>query len=129
MKTRASTSSSTPCSARSSGQWESSSGRASASESRTPTTGGTRAFRVYRAARRTRAAAAAEIESMTAFHIIVVVIAGVAAASDVATKRIPNALTFGAALIGIVAHAYVDGWPGAGVAAAGWLVGVAAFLP
>ncbi len=66
---------------------------------------------------------------MNAFQIIVVGIALLAVAWDVATRRIPNALTFGAALAAFVVHAYIGGWSGAGMAAAGWAAGVALFLP
>ena len=66
---------------------------------------------------------------MSSFHIIVVGVALVAAAWDVATRRIPNALTFGAALAALIVHAYVGGWSGAGMAAAGWAAGVALFFP
>jgi len=66
---------------------------------------------------------------MTQFQVIVVGIAALAAGLDLTTKRIPNVLTFGAALLGLIAHAYVGGWSGAGMSAAGWLVGVAAFFP
>jgi prepilin peptidase CpaA len=58
-----------------------------------------------------------------------VVVALVAAAWDLATRRIPNELTFGAALAGLCVHAYVAGWSGAGLSLAGWLVGVAFFFP
>jgi len=66
---------------------------------------------------------------MTLFQIIVVGIVALAAGWDLTTKRIPNALTFGAALLGLAAHAYVEGWSGVGISVAGWLVGVAAFFP
>jgi len=66
---------------------------------------------------------------MNAFQIIVVSVALVAVGWDVATRRIPNALTFGAALAAFVAHAYLGGWDGAGLAAAGWTAGIALFFP
>ena len=66
---------------------------------------------------------------MTSFEIIVVGIALVAVAWDVATRRIPNLLTFGAALAALVVHAYVGGWAGLGMAAAGWAAGVALLFP
>ena len=68
-------------------------------------------------------------EIMSAFHLIVLVIALVAAGWDVATRRIPNVLTFGAAVAAMVVQAYLGGWAGAGVALAGWAVGVALFFP
>ena len=66
---------------------------------------------------------------MASIHIIVIGIALVAAAWDVATRRIPNALTFGAALAGLAFHAWVGGWSGAAMALGGWGAGVALFLP
>jgi prepilin peptidase CpaA len=66
---------------------------------------------------------------MNFFHFIVVGIALVAAACDVATRRIPNALTFGAAVAALVVQGYLGGWSGAGIAVAGWAVGIALFFP
>lgn len=66
---------------------------------------------------------------MNFYQIVVVGVVLMAVAWDLSTRRIPNALTFGAALAGIVLHGYADGWSGAGMSVAGWLVGVACFLP
>lgn len=66
---------------------------------------------------------------MTVFQTAAIVIAIVAAIWDLRTRRIPNILTFGAALAAIVAHGYSGGAFGAGWAVTGWLVGVAFFLP
>ena len=66
---------------------------------------------------------------MNSFQIIVVGVALVAVAWDVATRRIPNALTLGAAFAAFVVHACLGGWSGAGMAAAGWAAGVALFFP
>ena len=66
---------------------------------------------------------------MNSYHLIVVGIALIAAAWDIATRRIPNALTFGAALAALVVHACVAGWPGAAMALAGWAAGIALFFP
>lgn len=66
---------------------------------------------------------------MNFFEAIVVGVAVVAAAWDLKTRRIPNVLTFGSALAALMAHAWVQGWTGAGLSIAGWLVGVAAFFP
>lgn len=66
---------------------------------------------------------------MNIYPIVAVSVALAAVAFDLPTRRIPNVLTFGAALVGIAAHTYVGG-PNAGVTSiAGWLVGVALFLP
>lgn len=66
---------------------------------------------------------------MSGFQIAAIVLAIVAAIWDLKSRRIPNVLTFGAALAAIVAHGSVEGLSGAGWSAAGWLVGVAFFLP
>src|SRR5437773_2425923 len=66
---------------------------------------------------------------MNIFQITVVAIAVAAAALDLKTRRIPNVLTVGAALVGLMAHAYVDGWSGAATSVLGCIVGVAAFFP
>ncbi|MGE3508729.1 MAG: prepilin peptidase [Vicinamibacterales bacterium] len=61
--------------------------------------------------------------------IAVVAVASLAAASDVATRRIPNWLTLGAAAVALAYHVAVGGWVGFALAAAGWLVGTALFFP
>ena len=61
--------------------------------------------------------------------VIVLVLGVVACVFDVRTKRIPNWLTFGAAIAGIVVHASASGAEGASMAAAGWLVGLLIFIP
>jgi prepilin peptidase CpaA len=66
---------------------------------------------------------------MDAFRVVAIVVAVVAAAWDMKTRRIPNILTFGAALVALMAHGYVGGLAGAGWSLAGWMVGVAFFLP
>lgn len=48
---------------------------------------------------------------------------------DLRTQRIPNVLTFSAALAAIVFHAAMAGWWGIGSSFAGWLVGTALFFP
>jgi prepilin peptidase CpaA len=66
---------------------------------------------------------------MTPYQIAALCIVLIAVAFDLATRRIPNLLTFGASLAALLAHAIVSGWYGAGVALAGWLTGVAILLP
>lgn len=66
---------------------------------------------------------------MTVLQAAAIVIAVIAALWDLKTRRIPNVLTFGAALAAIVVHLWLQGPAGAGWAVAGWLVGVAFFLP
>lgn len=56
-------------------------------------------------------------------------VAILAAATDLATRRIPNLLTFGAALAAFVYHAWEGGITGLGWSLAGWMVGTAVFFP
>lgn len=56
-------------------------------------------------------------------------IATMAAASDVRTRRVPNALTLGAALAGLVWSAATGRLAGAETSALGWLTGLLLFLP
>jgi prepilin peptidase CpaA len=61
--------------------------------------------------------------------VVAILIAIVACAFDLRTRRIPNALTFGAALAALVFHRLTGGTEGAMVAAGGWVVGLGLFLP
>ena len=61
--------------------------------------------------------------------VIALAIGLAACVTDVRTRRIPNSLTFGAAALGLAFHAVVGGLAGLGMAALGWVVGVALFLP
>jgi len=61
--------------------------------------------------------------------IVALAVGLVACVTDVRTRRIPNALTFGAAAAALLFHAIADGRAGAGMAVVGWMVGVAVFLP
>jgi len=61
--------------------------------------------------------------------VTAILVAVAACVFDLRSRRIPNALTFGAALAGLVFHRLVDGPEGALVAAGGWLVGLCIFLP
>jgi len=60
---------------------------------------------------------------------IVIAVGMVACAFDVRTRRIPNALTFSAALIGLLFHVAKAGADGAQFAAGGWVVGLLLLLP
>jgi prepilin peptidase CpaA len=66
---------------------------------------------------------------MTALQISVAALVSIACVSDVRTRRIPNALTFSAAIAGLIFHAATGGWTGAGWSVAGWLVGALLFFP
>ena len=59
----------------------------------------------------------------------VIAIAAVAVFCDVRTRRIPNALTFGAALAAFAFAAATSGVSGLGAAAGGWVTGAALFFP
>lgn len=52
-----------------------------------------------------------------------------AAVSDVMSRRIPNALTLGAAAVAIGMHGVLSGWSGVVFAVSGWAVGLALFFP
>jgi prepilin peptidase CpaA len=60
---------------------------------------------------------------------IALVVAALACVTDLRSRRIPNALTFSAALGAIACAALVDGASGVRTSATGWLVGVAIFFP
>ena len=49
--------------------------------------------------------------------------------TDLRMRRVPNALTFGAAAAALLFHLADGGWSGLGWSAAGWLTGLALFLP
>lgn len=49
--------------------------------------------------------------------------------TDLRSRRVPNALTFGAALAAFAYGAAIGGWSGLGWALAGWATGLAVFLP
>ena len=61
--------------------------------------------------------------------VIALAIGFAACVTDVRTRRIPNALTFGAAALGLAFHGVVGGFAGLWTAGLGWVVGVALFLP
>jgi prepilin peptidase CpaA len=60
---------------------------------------------------------------------IALVIGILACVTDWRTRRIPNELTFSAALLAIACQGVIAGPDGARTAAFGWLVGVALFFP
>ena len=60
---------------------------------------------------------------------IVLSIALAACVTDVRSRRIPNALTFGAALAALIFQTATAGWSGAQAALLGWVVGTALFIP
>jgi prepilin peptidase CpaA len=66
---------------------------------------------------------------MIQFEFLAVAVAVLACASDLRTRRIPNALTFGAAIAAISIHAAISGVDGILIGVVGWLVGIALFFP
>jgi prepilin peptidase CpaA len=69
---------------------------------------------------------------MTLEHIrvgAVLVVAIVAVAFDLRTRRIPNVLTFGAAILAMLFAILSGGLPATLTAAFAWMLGVALFLP
>jgi len=60
---------------------------------------------------------------------VVALIGLVACVFDVRTRRIPNALTFGAAAVGVVYHGATGGLPGVLGSVGGWTVGALLFAP
>jgi prepilin peptidase CpaA len=64
------------------------------------------------------------------FHDTVVVgVALVACVFDLHSRRIPNVLTFGAALAGLIVATSMSGFPGLGSSTAGWLLATVLWLP
>jgi prepilin peptidase CpaA len=66
---------------------------------------------------------------MTVFQGLALAVAVVAAAWDVRTRKIPNILTLGGALVIVLLHGYAGGWSAVGSSLAGWALGVALFSP
>jgi prepilin peptidase CpaA len=66
---------------------------------------------------------------MNLFQSVALGVVAIAVVWDVASRRIPNILTFGAALAAFAAHAYFGGWSGLGLSIVGWIVGIAIFFP
>src|SRR4029453_3436990 len=75
------------------------------------------------------ATATATAERIVVTSIAVLALGAVAAVTDTALRRIPNALTFGAAGVALAFAAATGGVHAVGWSAAGWLVGLLIFLP
>lgn len=60
---------------------------------------------------------------------LAILVAVLAAVTDLRTRRIPNVLTFAAAGSAVLLHLSTDGARGLGLATVGWLIGIALFLP
>ncbi len=68
-------------------------------------------------------------QTLTFYESAAFAIAVAAAVCDLHARRIPNLLTFGAAVAGIAIHGYYSGVSGATSASLGWLAGAAIFFP
>src|SRR5262250_53768 len=66
---------------------------------------------------------------MMHFELLAVAVAILACVSDLRTRRIPNALTFGAAIVAVSIHSALGGVNGLLIGVVGWLVGIALFFP
>jgi prepilin peptidase CpaA len=66
---------------------------------------------------------------MSVVDVLLVTLAVVGGGSDLATRRIPNWLTFPAMAAGVAWNSYAGSWWGALLSAAGLLLGAAVFLP
>lgn len=65
---------------------------------------------------------------MTATQLIGLGVAAAACGCDLRTRRIPNLLTLGGALAGLVFHLASGGWTAAAGSVAGWAIGIAIFV-
>lgn len=66
---------------------------------------------------------------ITVAHAAALLIGFAACVTDIRTRRVPNVLTFGAAVGALTWHSVTGGWSGAGFSVGGWLVGLILFLP
>ena len=64
-----------------------------------------------------------------AVSLCVVTMAVIACITDLRSRRIPNVLTFGGALLGVAFHLATSGWSGGMASIGGWVVGILLFLP
>ena len=62
-------------------------------------------------------------------HVAVLILGGVACVYDLRTRRIPNLLTFGGAVLAIAYSLLAFGFAGLLTSIGGWMTGVALFLP
>jgi len=67
--------------------------------------------------------------SINAPHLFVIATAVAGCLHDLRSRRIPNYLTFGSAVLAIAYGTATAGWSGLGIGLAGWAVGVLLFLP
>ena len=65
---------------------------------------------------------------LTAVQLVSLGLAAIACGWDLRTRRIPQVLTLGGAVAGLVFHLVTGGWHGGLGSFAGWFVGIAIFL-
>lgn len=65
---------------------------------------------------------------MTVAQVVSLLLAAVACGWDLRTRRIPQVLTLGGALAGLVFHVVNGGWNAGVASVAGWAVGIAIFF-
>jgi prepilin peptidase CpaA len=65
---------------------------------------------------------------MTLTSVIVLSVAAAACVTDLRSRRIPNVLTFGAAIAALVFAGVTGGWSALFLACGGWIVGAAIFF-
>jgi prepilin peptidase CpaA len=66
---------------------------------------------------------------MSAAQLIGLGLAAVACGCDLKTRRIPQLLTLGGAVAGLIFHLWTGGWSAGAESLAGWVVGMIVFLP
>jgi prepilin peptidase CpaA len=65
---------------------------------------------------------------MTVAQLIGFGLAALACGWDIRTRRIPQLLTLGGALAGVIFHVVTGGWSAGASSVAGWAIGIAIFL-
>jgi prepilin peptidase CpaA len=67
-------------------------------------------------------------ERVTIVHLVALAIAACACVTDIRSRRIPNLLTFGGALAGVLFHVMTDSTHGLLISTTGWVVGLIVYL-
>jgi prepilin peptidase CpaA len=67
--------------------------------------------------------------TMTAPHSAVIALVALACVADIRTRRIPNALTFGASIAALLFHGATAWTSGLATSVGGWMLGAALFFP
>jgi prepilin peptidase CpaA len=67
--------------------------------------------------------------TITAPQSVVIALVALACVADIRTRRIPNALTFGATVAALLFHGTTAGTSGLAAGVGGWILGAAVFFP